>query len=188
MIKGIIFDLGGVLLENGFYKAYEKYPQFEVLRERFIEDLERGRMQEEEFKQKVKAINPQLDLQAIEDYVWENFQPIWETNQLLEKLAPQYKIGLLTNNVAGWVERLLEKLPTKDLLEIIVDSSQVGLRKPEPQIYQLTAQKLGLKPQECLFIDDLPVNVEGAQKAGLKGLLYVRGQLAKDLKSLGVSW
>jgi FMN phosphatase YigB (HAD superfamily) len=61
----------------------------------------------------------------------------------------------------------------------------VGITKPQPEIYELTAARLGVEPEECVMIDDLPNNVAGAQLAGMKGLVFSsRRQLEKDLKVL----
>jgi epoxide hydrolase-like predicted phosphatase len=61
-----------------------------------------------------------------------------------------------------------------DLFDAVVISDQVGLRKPDPEIYRLTASKLGLPPSECLFVDDTEHNLPGARDLGM-GILYFTG-------------
>ena len=64
-----------------------------------------------------------------------------------------------------------EPIPWLDaLFEVLVFSGDVGLAKPDPAIYRLTVQRLGLAPGECVFVDDLAVNVRGAVAAGLVGV------------------
>jgi epoxide hydrolase-like predicted phosphatase len=84
-----------------------------------------------------------------------------------------YKVGLLTNNVregsAGW----RAKIPVDELFDVVVDSCEVGMRKPNPAIYLHTLEQLGVTdPSTAVFIDDAPGNVEGARTAGLHALLF----------------
>ena len=53
-----------------------------------------------------------------------------------------------------------------------IRSGQVGVRKPGPEIYRLAAERLGVEPEACLFVDDIPANVEGARAVGMWGLLH----------------
>jgi HAD superfamily hydrolase (TIGR01509 family) len=53
-----------------------------------------------------------------------------------------------------------------------IRSGQVGVRKPGPEIYRLTADRLGVRPDECVFVDDIPANVEGARAVGMWALLH----------------
>ena len=58
------------------------------------------------------------------------------------------------------------------LFDCIVDSSQVGIRKPDERIYKLTARKLGMQTNSCVMIDDLEHNIKGAEQAGMAGILF----------------
>ncbi|WP_191305150.1 HAD-IA family hydrolase [Lentzea cavernae] len=73
----------------------------------------------------------------------------------------------LLSNADGWWQP--PKVLT-DLLDVLVVSGEVGLAKPDVDIYLLTATKLGLAPGECVFVDDLAVNVRGAAEAGMVGV------------------
>jgi len=80
------------------------------------------------------------------------------------------RVGLVTNNVAEWQPLWLPRLPT-GLFEIIIDSSAVGCRKPEPEIYELAMERMGIAdPSTVLFIDDFEWNVTGAIALGMRGL------------------
>jgi epoxide hydrolase-like predicted phosphatase len=84
-----------------------------------------------------------------------------------------YKTALVTNNVkeasGGW--RAL--LPADELFDVVVDSSAVGVRKPNPAIFALALEQLGgVEPSAAVFLDDAPGNVEGARTAGLHALLF----------------
>jgi len=62
-------------------------------------------------------------------------------------------------------------VPVDDLFEVIVDSSEVGMRKPNPAIFRHALELLGVAPDRAVFLDDAPGNVAGAQAAGLHGIL-----------------
>jgi HAD superfamily hydrolase (TIGR01509 family) len=63
-------------------------------------------------------------------------------------------------------------LPVDEIFEEIVDSAFVGVRKPEARIYELTLERIGMPASACLFIDDLPPNIEGAEAAGMKAVHF----------------
>ena len=79
--------------------------------------------------------------------------------------------GLLTNNAAEFAEFWRPLLPLDELFDDVVDSSAVGMRKPDARIYQLSLDRLGAAAHETAFIDDAPGNVVGARRAGLQAVL-----------------
>ena len=84
------------------------------------------------------------------------------------------RTALLTNNVREWEPLWRAKLPELDeIFEIVVDSAFVGMRKPEPAIYELTVERLGggLRAEECLFVDDIELNCEAARALGMTAVL-----------------
>ena len=69
--------------------------------------------------------------------------------------------------------------------DAVVVSGEVGMRKPEPRIYVLTAERLGVPVERCVFVDDLPANVRGAAAAGMTGVLHQsRDQTVTELGAL----
>ena len=90
----------------------------------------------------------------------------------LKLRAEGYRTGLITNNIkefsAGW--RSL--LPVDDLFEVVIDSCEVGMRKPNPRIFQLALEKLGHpEPNQTVFIDDYQGNIDAANALGMHGIL-----------------
>ena len=82
-------------------------------------------------------------------------------------------MALLTNNVREWEPLWRPMLPVDEIFELVVDSAFVGMRKPDPEIYELTLGRLrerdglaDLDAAECVFVDDIEVNVEAARDAG----------------------
>jgi putative hydrolase of the HAD superfamily len=82
------------------------------------------------------------------------------------------RFALCTNNVREWEPLWRAKLPIDDLFEVVVDSAFVGTRKPEPEIYAITLERLGLPPEACAFVDDLERNVDAANQAGMRGIVF----------------
>lgn len=79
--------------------------------------------------------------------------------------------GLLTNNAREFEEFWKPMLPLDQLFDDVVDSSEVGLRKPDPAIFQLALGRLGVEAGEAVFVDDAPGNVEGARAVGIRSVL-----------------
>jgi putative hydrolase of the HAD superfamily len=79
------------------------------------------------------------------------------------------RFAMLTNNVREWEPHWRTKLPIDDIFETVVDSAFVGLRKPDPLIYELTLERLdGIAAEECLFIDDTEINCDAAAALGIR--------------------
>ena len=77
-------------------------------------------------------------------------------------------IALLTNNVKEWGNHWRATFPVDELFQVIVDSSEVGLRKPDPRIYLLTCERVGAAPENCVFIDDNADNIAAARALGME--------------------
>ena len=92
----------------------------------------------------------------------------WEVVHRIRDLRGQVRVGLLTNNVKEFGEHWRSTFPIDDLFEVIVDSSHVGMRKPDPEIYLLTCSRLEVEPTEAVFVDDNIDNVEAARALGME--------------------
>jgi putative hydrolase of the HAD superfamily len=81
------------------------------------------------------------------------------------------RTALVTNNVKEWRPEWSSRLPLDELFDTVVDSSDVGHRKPEAAIYELTLDRLEVTASNAVFLDDMPANVEGARAVGLQAIL-----------------
>jgi len=100
----------------------------------------------------------------------------------LPALRKHYRIGLLSNANDDLRQMLVERWQIADLFDDMIISAEVGLLKPDRRIYELALQRLGVLPDEAIFIDDMPVNVEGARAAGLHAIQYLDNrQLIEEL-------
>jgi putative hydrolase of the HAD superfamily len=109
----------------------------------------------------------------------------WMVVQEIGRLrAEGYKLAICSNNIAAYREAWQRQFPI-DWFDAVVDSSEVGVRKPDPAIYRLTAERLGVEPAACAFLDDHPGNVAGAIAAGMAGILVGDPWVAiADLRAL----
>jgi len=185
--KNIIFDLGGVLLDIDYQKTIDAFKNlgienFEAMFSQFkadelFEKLETGHIIETDFYAAIKerTASP-LSNEEIDD-AWNaliiNFRK--ESLALLEKLSATYKLYLLSNTNSIHL-KYFKKLYTKETGKSLLDayfvkawySNEVGLRKPGTQIFDYVLQEENLIAGETLFIDDTLINIETAQRLGLK--------------------
>lgn len=83
-----------------------------------------------------------------------------------------HKTAMLSNVSRQFVDSLFSRQESAKLFDAAVISGEIGLAKPNELVYELTATKLGLLPEECVMIDDSEANVDGARRAGMQGILY----------------
>ena len=117
----------------------------------------------------------------------EIFTPIEATWRLVRTLKPRYRLGLLSNTNPWHFEHGIRPTAVFPLFDAVTLSYEVGAMKPDPKIYADALAKLALPPEACVFIDDLPGNVEGARAAGMRGIHYTGPEaLERELRGLGV--
>lgn len=104
---------------------------------------------------------------------------------VIDEIHRKCKVGLLTNMYLGMFEAIKKRgiLP-KVKWDVIIDSSVVGLQKPDPKIFELAEAKAGVKGKEILFIDNLPVNIEAAQDFDWQTFLYDSADYINSSKKL----
>ncbi|MEA2482589.1 MAG: putative hydrolase of the superfamily [Thermoleophilaceae bacterium] len=190
-IRAVISDFGGVLttplwaafagwnenvgadpadLGMALHKASEQrgsHPLYE---------LEKGEITEDEFTAIVQAqLPPEIELAGFRDVWFSHLHPNEPMIDLMRQLrADGYRMALLTNNVREWEPLWRAKLPVDEIFELVVDSAFVGMRKPEPGIYELTLERLGdgIRAEECVFVDDVDVNCAAAEELGMRAVHY----------------
>ena len=122
---------------------------------------------------------------------WRASQRAIEPNlRLVSDLRASYKLAILSNADVSLRERLEGDMGIHHLFDDIVCSAEVGMAKPEPAIFVLAAERLGLEPRECVFVDDLNTNVEAARQVGMQAVLFSKDKgddLRAQLAALGVA-
>jgi putative hydrolase of the HAD superfamily len=142
-------------------------------------ELEKGTLSEVDFLGKLgDALEPALghrpELHRFREIYFEALHPNPPMIDLMrEAKAGGRRMGLLTNNVREWEPLWRSMLPVDEIFEVVVDSGFVGLRKPDPAIYEMTLERLdGVPAEECLFIDDVDVNCAAARELGMTAVHY----------------
>jgi epoxide hydrolase-like predicted phosphatase len=144
-------------------------------------ELETGRMTEVDFLERVAtALEPELGHQPRMHRFREIYFEALEPNEAMIELMREIKrsgrrMALLTNNVREWEPLWRSMLPVDEIFELVVDSGFVGMRKPDPPIYELTIARLAgasASAEQCLFVDDVLVNVETARAIGMSAVHF----------------
>jgi putative hydrolase of the HAD superfamily len=153
--------------------------------------LERGEISEGEFLARLErglsdALARPVSLHGFGERLMAALHPNEELFAHYARLRDRgVRMALLTNNVREWEPLWRPKLPIDDVFETVVDSAFVGMRKPEPEIYALTLERLGLPARSCAFVDDLEVNVIAAREAGMHGIVFRdTAQATEELEAL----
>jgi len=189
-IRAVISDFGGVLttpLLNSFSAFQDETGisgetlgrAMQRIAERDgahpLYELEKGNLTEPAFLAQVsEALEPELghrpEMQRFKEIYFRALEPNEPMIEQMRALSERgYRMALLTNNVREWEPYWRSMLPVDDIFEVVVDSGFVGMRKPEPEIYELTLERLGdgIAASDCLFVDDVEVNVETARTLGM---------------------
>jgi putative hydrolase of the HAD superfamily len=140
--------------------------------------LERGEITEAAFLERLaEGLEPLLghrpELHRFKEIYFEALDPNEPMIELMRELKGDgYRMAMLTNNVREWEPLWRSMLPVDEIFEAVVDSGFVGVRKPEPRIYEMTLERIGLPGEACLFVDDLPHNCDGAREAGMTAVHF----------------
>jgi len=149
-------------------------------------ELETGRMTESRFLRSLgdelsSALDRRIELRGFGDQYFQNLHPNERVIDYMRELRGRgYKLAICTNNVREWERMWRAKLPVDEIFEVVVDSAFVGTRKPEPEIYEITLQRLGVSAASSLFVDDLEHNCEGARAVGIRAIWFRSSEQAID--------
>ena len=211
-LKAVISDFGGVLttplmqsfaavqdvtgiepaaLGRAMQRAAERegaHPLFE---------LECGRVSEADVLADLEAdleheLGHRPELHRFTEIYFDALHPNDAMIELMRELRDSgWRMALLTNNVREWEPLWRSMLPVDEIFEFVVDSGFEGVRKPDPEIYRRTVERLGdgIAAEACLFVDDVEVNVAAARELGMRAVRFrdndqaiaeIRAELADD--------
>ena len=181
MVKAIVFDCFGVLATDGWLPFKEEF--FSRDKELYAKatDLNKqansGLLNYGDFVHQIGGMVGRTDAE-IRSQFGHNVPNVPLFTYIRETLKPHYKLGILSNASENWLDTIF----TKDqiaLFDAIVLSYQVGMVKPDIQMYQLIAQKLATPLYECIFIDDQQTYCSAANTAGMQSICYQNFDQAK---------
>lgn len=193
MLKAVIFDVGGVLIRTRSRAGRQKWAgrlgmdawEFE----NFVFNGESGRqaqLGQKSFEAHWQWLGNYFGLAEAElaqmrrDFFAgdELNQPLVEQVKRLRQAG--YRTGLLSNFADDARRLWSEVFPFINYFDGVVISAEVGVMKPDPQIYYLAAERVGVKPEEALFIDDFMENIRGAERVGMQTIHFADPQAAQQ--------
>ncbi len=199
MIKAGIFDIGGVLLRWTNLPMFEDVDQTLLITEeqrnehwtKYMDLLEVGKITEKEFWEGFIKDTDAQGMLPKESLLQREFKKRFTVDTDMLEIPHNLskngmKIGIISNTIAPHAGIIKSAKEFKGFDEVIL-SNEVGSRKPEKEIYELALMRLGVKPEEAFFVDDLPVNVAGANAVGINGILFEnKDLLLSKLREVGV--
>ncbi len=115
----------------------------------------------------------EVDLEGFGEQYFAQLKPNDELIDYMRRLRERgYRMAICTNNVKEWEARWRSMLPVDEIFDVVVDSAFVGARKPEPRIYEITLERLGVEPSAALLIDDIDVNCDAARELGIRAIQF----------------
>lgn len=201
MIKTVIFDIGNVLAGFAWKEYFDRFSYSEEVKERIGKatvqsvawnEYDKGNLSDEEVVEAFVRNDPGIEKELREsldnisgmlvryDYAIPWVRALKESG---------YQVLVLSNFSHKAVADCGEVLDFLPLTDGGILSYKEHMIKPQPEIYELLIRRYGLEPEECVFMDDTPVNVEAAQKAGIHGIHFRnKEQAEKELHELGITY
>ena len=195
-IRAVVFDIGNVLeinSETGWQEKWEKHLQLDLgeVFDRLVstgKDGSLGTCTEEEWIQGLRAATGMSQEQTDEfmNDLWH-----WYLGTLNEELTlffaglrPHYQTAILSNSFVGARTKEQEKYHFHEITDQIIYSHEVGLAKPDKRIYELTCERLNMRPEEIIFVDDAEPNIVAALQYGIHGILFKNNaQVIADIQT-----
>lgn len=183
--RGLLVDYGGVLTSN-LFDSFRSFCEIEGIApdevgRRFREDrecremligLETGRLTEEQFEPRFAQL---LGVRSGEGLIDRLFAGSAPDEQMVEAVARARRAGIRTGLVSNsWGTRRYDRTRLAELFDGVVISGEEGMRKPAPEVYELGAERVGLAPAACVFVDDLPFNLKPAAELGMATVHHVQ--------------
>jgi putative hydrolase of the HAD superfamily len=181
--EGLLVDWGGVLTTD-LFASFASFAEAEGLdtervrglfrhdrdARRLLVDLETGAIGEEEFEPRLAQA---LGVAAHAGLIDRMFAGAQADPVMIAAVRAARQAGVRTGLVSNsWGTRRYPRELLEELFDGVVISGEVGLYKPQPEIFRLGAERVGLQPAECVFVDDLRENCEGAEAVGMTAVLH----------------
>jgi putative hydrolase of the HAD superfamily len=141
-------------------------------------ELETGRLTEADFHaaladELTEQLGREVELHGFGEAYFNHLDPNERVIEYMRSLRGRgHLMAICTNNVREWEPRWRAMLPVDEIFEVVVDSAFVGVRKPEPEIYHLTLERLGVSADAALLVDDIELNCDGARELGMQAVWF----------------
>ncbi len=194
MIKAVIFDVGGVLEKKIHQRIIKELADkhnldYECMlknSEPIFHDVMINKLTESQYYEYViKHNNLPVEVEELTKRWKDLTEPIEGSWEIVNELKGKYKLGIISDMGIEWAEFRENKNNLRDIFDVIIWSYDVKTKKPGEKIFKYALEKLKLKAEECIFIDDYEKNIEISKKLGIKSILFENSeQLRKKLKKL----
>jgi epoxide hydrolase-like predicted phosphatase len=192
-IRAVIFDMGGVLVRNMVPEPRNRLAEKHNLTPMGLEELvfgnpaaskaTKGEGSTVELWEHVRStlnLRPP-ELPAFIQTFWSSDRLDEELVDFIRSLRPRYKTGLLSNAWEDTRPALNARYPhLMEIFDVSIFSGEVKLAKPDPRIYHLIMDQLGVAPEETIFVDDFRQNIEQARSLGMQAILFKSSQQARQ--------
>jgi putative hydrolase of the HAD superfamily len=196
-IRALFWDIGGVLLTNAWDHeerdlAIQKFqldkPEFEARHKKVLVPFEEGSLSLDEYLEQTVFYRPRpFTPDEFKQFMFSLSRPKPETIEIARSLSGKYQMATINNESRKLNQYRIQTFKLTELFDLFISSCFVGVRKPEARIYRMALEVTQHVADECCFIDDRPINLEGAAKLGIKTVLMKDpAQLRRDLHNLGV--
>lgn len=184
VIRAVVFDIGGVLEitpDTGMTQKWEarlhlKPGELDTRTASVWRDGELGKCSEEHMQQSLRESMgmDQGQVDAFWHDVWEEYLGTLNVPlaTYFSRLRPHYQTVLLSNSFVGARSREQEHYHFAEMTDLIIYSHEVGIAKPERRIFELTCERLGVQPEEIIFLDDVEQHVIAARSIGIHAILF----------------
>lgn len=182
MIKAVLFDCFGVLVGKGFDNTYRLAGGDPIKDRSFINDMlgqaNFGLITDDDFR---NAMAKQLGISNDEwaDAVRRADLPDLQLLDYIKQLRGNYTTAILSNANKGVLERKLGPEILKTFFDHVIVSADINIAKPDPLIYSLAAKRLGVSPEECVFVDDNKSHLVPARQLGMRTVLFRDSEQAR---------
>ena len=184
-MKTVIFDFFGVICSEIAPFVLPKYMSAtDAVRYKatIVQDADLGIISQGEMFARLSQI-AQVPAARLEEEFWSYVRIDSATVALIERVRRSTKVALLTNAIVPFVRKIMARHDLARLFDTIAVSAEEHMAKPDPAFFRLLLDRMGVAPKDAVFLDDNPINLEGAKNAGLDTILFVSaGQAERELK------
>lgn len=181
--RGLLLDFGGVLTTS-IWEAFDAFCRAEGLPDGAVRGvfrdepealadlrlLETGSIAEGEF---ARRLGPRLGIADSDGLIERMFAGLGPEQAVVDAVRTMRGAGVRTGLISNsWGNGIYDARLLEELFDAVVISGHVGLHKPQPEIFRLGAERIGVEPADCVFVDDLRENVAGAEAVGMTAILH----------------
>jgi putative hydrolase of the HAD superfamily len=181
--RALLVDFGGVLTTN-MWEGFDEFCRTEGIEEGSVRSLfkhepealadlrllETGELEPEEFE---RRFAPRLGIARAEGLIGRMFAAVRPEERLIDAVRAARGAGVRTGLISNsWGTAIYDPDALDGLFDVAIISGEVGLHKPQAEIYLLAAERLDVEPPACVFVDDLRENVHGAEEVGMTAILH----------------